>query len=446
MPTHRPRANNDSVRADQPVRRRQLKRSRDGKAIAGVAGGLGAYFGIDPVIVRVALVVLALTTGGIFVVFYIAAIMIIPKESKIEAAERSLAFAKVGDDETKEVSRSSLGASVLIGIGLLALSNKLGLNLDGDFLWPLAFIGFGLAVLWSRRSPGDVATVSPDAIPHLEDEQNPFRTLVDSPIVQRAYDRVTGPSSKNRPIPGATVRPRTVLRPRFSTMATAGFAIVVGLAWLSWSFLGVNPSFRFALSCALVLIGLLMLAGSWFGRPKLITVGVLTTLLLALTSVTGVTLRNGMGEHVVELSADGASRVVRSDVYGAAKEPPASSGYRKHLDIGELVLDARQAVTARTQGVVAQPLSADIGIGEVRFVVPPDVAVIVNASIGMGALIVDDESLVEGIDKSVQRTIPALKPASEGRTRTLRISSQVGIGVIRIDHLESEAPLETSGS
>ncbi|MDO9446036.1 MAG: PspC domain-containing protein, partial [Dehalococcoidia bacterium] len=47
-----------------PPPRRRLMRSRDDEMIAGVAGGIAEYFDLDPVLVRVAFVVLALVTSG----------------------------------------------------------------------------------------------------------------------------------------------------------------------------------------------------------------------------------------------------------------------------------------------------------------------------------------------------------------------------------------------
>lgn len=41
----------------------RLTRTRSDRMIAGVCGGLGHYFGVDPVIVRLIFVVLAITTG-----------------------------------------------------------------------------------------------------------------------------------------------------------------------------------------------------------------------------------------------------------------------------------------------------------------------------------------------------------------------------------------------
>lgn len=60
-----------------------LRRSKTNRSILGVCGGLGEYFDIDPVLLRVAWVVLSLTTG-LFpgIIAYIIVGMVIPESSK----------------------------------------------------------------------------------------------------------------------------------------------------------------------------------------------------------------------------------------------------------------------------------------------------------------------------------------------------------------------------
>lgn len=64
-----------------PSRGERLYRSRQDKMIAGVAGGLAHYLGMDPTIMRLAIVALGLLTEfwPVFVV-YIAAAIIVPLE------------------------------------------------------------------------------------------------------------------------------------------------------------------------------------------------------------------------------------------------------------------------------------------------------------------------------------------------------------------------------
>ncbi|MBM3404462.1 MAG: PspC domain-containing protein [Bacteroidetes bacterium] len=58
---------------------KRLFRSRNNKMLAGVCGGLGTYFNIDPVIIRL-LWVLAIFAAGTGVLAYIIAWIIIPEE------------------------------------------------------------------------------------------------------------------------------------------------------------------------------------------------------------------------------------------------------------------------------------------------------------------------------------------------------------------------------
>ena len=58
---------------------RKLYRSRTNRMVAGVAGGLGEYFGIDPTLVRLAFVFTALA-GGPGLIAYIIMMIVIPEE------------------------------------------------------------------------------------------------------------------------------------------------------------------------------------------------------------------------------------------------------------------------------------------------------------------------------------------------------------------------------
>jgi phage shock protein C len=57
----------------------RLYRSRTDSSISGVAGGLAAYLGVDPTLVRVAWVLLAIMSGGVFVLIYIVMAIVVPE-------------------------------------------------------------------------------------------------------------------------------------------------------------------------------------------------------------------------------------------------------------------------------------------------------------------------------------------------------------------------------
>jgi phage shock protein C len=68
----------------------KLTRSTTDKQIAGVAGGVAAYFGIDPVIARVGFAVTALC-GGAGLLAYIVMMFIVPSDDSPAVAQPATA-------------------------------------------------------------------------------------------------------------------------------------------------------------------------------------------------------------------------------------------------------------------------------------------------------------------------------------------------------------------
>jgi phage shock protein PspC (stress-responsive transcriptional regulator) len=58
---------------------KKLYLSKKDKMIAGVCGGLGEYFNIDPVLIRLAFVIFAIISFGFGVLIYLLAWIIIPE-------------------------------------------------------------------------------------------------------------------------------------------------------------------------------------------------------------------------------------------------------------------------------------------------------------------------------------------------------------------------------
>jgi phage shock protein C len=56
----------------------RLYRSSSDRVIAGVAGGLAVYFNLDPSLIRIAWVLLALFSGGFFILVYIVMMIVVP--------------------------------------------------------------------------------------------------------------------------------------------------------------------------------------------------------------------------------------------------------------------------------------------------------------------------------------------------------------------------------
>jgi phage shock protein PspC (stress-responsive transcriptional regulator) len=65
---------------------RKITRSRDDRMIAGVCAGIAKYLKIDPTVVRLSAVVLAIFTLGTAVVAYAAGWLLMPEDSYENAA------------------------------------------------------------------------------------------------------------------------------------------------------------------------------------------------------------------------------------------------------------------------------------------------------------------------------------------------------------------------
>lgn len=78
---------------------KRLYRSRSNRVVAGVAGGLGEAFNIDPVIVRLVFVVLGLM-NGFGVLLYLAMWLLVPNENSTAADAREQVRESVGEMQT----------------------------------------------------------------------------------------------------------------------------------------------------------------------------------------------------------------------------------------------------------------------------------------------------------------------------------------------------------
>lgn len=75
---------------------RRLVRRTDDKMIAGVAGGVADFFGLDPTLVRVLFVLLAVFGGG-GLVLYVVMWVIVPKPQDVALPAGDVARANVDD-------------------------------------------------------------------------------------------------------------------------------------------------------------------------------------------------------------------------------------------------------------------------------------------------------------------------------------------------------------
>jgi len=122
---------------------RRLERSSSDRMLAGVCGGLGRYFELNPTVFRVGFVVLTLL-GGAGVLVYLAAALVMPGEGR----DRSLAEHVLA--ERKERPWPLIGLAI-VGVALIVLLSRAALRPAAGDGWIFVLV-VGLVVLWVSRS------------------------------------------------------------------------------------------------------------------------------------------------------------------------------------------------------------------------------------------------------------------------------------------------------
>jgi phage shock protein C len=138
--------------------REKLFRSRRQRVLAGVAGGLAQYFNIDPIIVRVLLVV-ATILHGVGVLLYIILWIVIPEEPFEQAyginTDPTSSEAKPEGENVppimdgipplpkKHGNGRFIAGSILIGIGLIFLFDRFIPSIDFGDIIPFIFVVLG---------------------------------------------------------------------------------------------------------------------------------------------------------------------------------------------------------------------------------------------------------------------------------------------------------------
>ena len=131
--------------------KKRLYRSKDNSQIAGVCGGLGNYFGIDPTWVRIFFVIMAFTEGfGLFL--YLILTVIVPRVPEGQIEEVSDSF----PDFNINASRFVGVALIIVGVVAVFWNIFPGVfHVITENFWGAAFILFGGAMLWTTLRRGE---------------------------------------------------------------------------------------------------------------------------------------------------------------------------------------------------------------------------------------------------------------------------------------------------
>lgn len=375
-----------------PAARPPLRRSRTDRKVAGVAGGLGAYLGIDPVILRILFVVLAIF-GGSGLLLYLVAWLLIPEEG----TERS--------EVQRFVDRNGTVALVILGVVvavlLIASSQALRWWGFGSGLWPLVVVaGVGLVVWYVLRQQAP-----PPAAPYQQ-APPPAAPAAPAAPYQPASPYQPAVAPAGAPAPPRPASPLGLITMSLATL-TAGVLVALDLA----DVISLPSVVLFAVLTAIVGLGLVV--GSVLGRARwLVVPGVLLALVTAATASVP-TYASGQTGNTVWAPTSVAS-IATSYEWGA----------------GDVTLDLTPvAPTGRT------PVKAGLGAGTLTVLLPPTARAVVNASVGVGSITMPDGSVSSGFGRHTEQTL--VGPSGPAAAGTFVLDLNVGVGELKVRYATS---------
>ncbi|MFF5975870.1 PspC domain-containing protein [Streptomyces sp. NPDC012769] len=379
-----------------------LRRSRGQKVVAGVCGGLGRHFDLDPVIFRIALGVLAVT-GGVGLIFYGFAWLLIPLADEEENEGRRLLTGRVSGSSLTAVLMALVGCGIFLSMlhngGTLAFALMLSLAVSGAAVWsqrrqavvataeeggridPAAALAVAEAPPETKAPPlvefpswwrdpivkdGSTGKVAIGYLwgPHgILDEDGKIDGVVPTPGSQWGPDPA---AAAGRPTPSTRVQ-----RPGPPSIGGLVFLLALiagGLGTgLSWEGHPLGTSLQIGLAAALAVFGLGLVVSSFLGRTGFGTVFLMlvTAGLLAVASVLP-----------KEISTAWARETWRPAAISAVQPRYELGSGIGTLDLSALAVPAGTTVVTRVE----------VGAGKLKVVVPRDATVKLRAQVGLGDL------------------------------------------------------------
>ena len=314
----------------------RLRRSVTDRHVAGVAGGLARHLDVDPIIVRVALVVAAFF-GGAGLVAYVGAWILVPEEGT--------------DDEPLGLDRRSRSLA-LAGVGVLALLSAIG-DWAGAYWFPWPLVIVAAVVVWFVNRKDGSARRDPDDRYGYGYEQHEAPAGTAGPYAEQAWAATTYAPTSYAPGPR---RPRNPRRrgPVLFFFTVALIALAEGvLGVLDVGGVAVTDSAYPAL--ALGITALMLVLGSFWGRAGgLIALGLVAALATAATTV-GSTV--GEGRH--DYAPTSAAAVEDSYEFGGGRFTLDLSGVTdvEALDGRDITIDG---VGGQVEVVVPDGIDVDV--------------------------------------------------------------------------------------
>ncbi|CAD5954838.1 PspC domain-containing protein [Streptomyces sp. KY70] len=430
--------------------RPQLRRSPRQKVVAGVCGGLGRYCDVDPVIFRIVLGVLS-ATGGIGLIFYGFAWLLLPLEGEEENEARRLLSGRVDGASLVALLLALIGCGLFLSMlgnrGMLAFAALLTVAVVGCSVWTQ-----------SRRTsaPEDPAappgTLAAPAHPHTGGLGAPPEVKAPptpggpswwrDPIVKDGTTGpvgsgyLWGPSDTDPDAAAETVRAGrpsadAPFRPPAPAPAAPGPRSIGGLVFLtalvagglgtglSWEQQPLGTALQIGLVAALAVFGLGLLVSSALGRT-----GFGTVLMATVTAV----LLAGATMLPKEISTDWARQEWRPAEVAAVQQGYELGSGDARLDLSGVVVPPGETVRTRLE----------VGAGRAAVVVPAGVTVKVRAEAGLGEIRLEEGQRVQvriNSDQTSQRTLPP--PQGSKPAGTIELEVEVGVGQVEVSRAAS---------
>ncbi len=137
-----------STTGSAPVRR--ATRSSENSYLGGVAGGLAAHLGVDPMVVRLLFVLTSFFGFGLL--FYAGLWLTLPLGTPRETGSPGLdAATRQGKRPARRTALRDAGPLVAVGVLVLGVAGLLDVSFGGPVIfWPALFAVIGVVVLWRQ--------------------------------------------------------------------------------------------------------------------------------------------------------------------------------------------------------------------------------------------------------------------------------------------------------
>ena len=389
-----------------PPPRPVLTRSRSDRKLAGVAGGLGRYANVDPLVLRILFVVLAVF-GGSGLLLYLLGWVFIPDEGETESEGQRLFTGRSGRTVAEVI-----GIVVLLVVGLAAVGALLDTGPGIGGLGVLLVVGVAF-VLLLRNNQRPTSDHPPGYAPVPVSEPGAYGQTAGT-----AY-AATAPAYGPPPPPpawqGTAVPPSPPPPPRPKSIlgrVTVSVALIVVGLMVGWNTVsaGSQDDFRAVavLGTALAVVAGGLLVGAIAGRARwLILLGIVLSVATSIAAAADARFAGGVGQ-----------RTWTPTTVAAAEQ-------EFRFGVGDARLDLTHLPAGRDVTVEVR-----LGVGELWVLAPPDATLVVDGEVGAGTLRLLDDPVREGTDLRASTSAEPLDPS--GSETMITINAEVGLGELEV--------------